>query len=50
MGPLAGRFVGGHIGMRVVFLGTSVMMALGAIFYLVVKRRGTLHDAGRNVE
>lgn len=50
MRPLAGRFVGGHIGMRVVFLGTSVMVALGAIFYLVVKRRGAPHDAGRNVE
>ena len=46
VGPLAGGFVGGHIGMRAVFLGTSVLMAGGAIFNLVVKRRGTAHAAG----
>jgi MFS family permease len=46
VGPLAGGFVGGHIGMRAVFLGTSVLMAGGAIFNLVVKRRGTVHAAG----
>ena len=40
VGPLAGGFIGGHIGMRAVFLGTSVLMAGGAIFNLVVKRRG----------
>jgi MFS family permease len=31
-GPLAGGFVGGHFGMRAVFLGTSVLMAAGAIY------------------
>jgi MFS family permease len=32
LGPLAGGFVGGHLGMRSVFLGTSVLMAIGAGF------------------
>ena len=27
-GPLLGGFVGGHFGMRAVFLGTCVLMAL----------------------
>jgi MFS family permease len=31
-GPLAGGFVGGHFGMRSVFLGTSVLMAAGALY------------------
>ncbi|MCA6120637.1 MFS transporter [Bradyrhizobium sp. WSM 1704] len=31
IGPLGGGFVGGHIGMPAVFLGTSLLMALGAI-------------------
>ncbi|HEY0183711.1 MAG TPA: MFS transporter [Rhodopila sp.] len=31
-GPLAGGFVGGHFGMRAVFLGTSVLMAAGALY------------------
>ncbi|HWK65091.1 MAG TPA: multidrug efflux MFS transporter [Rhizobiaceae bacterium] len=31
-GPLLGGFVGGHIGMQAVFLGTSVLMGLGAIY------------------
>jgi MFS family permease len=31
IGPLGGGFVGGHIGMRAVFLGTSALMAAGAI-------------------
>ncbi|HYZ24313.1 MAG TPA: MFS transporter [Rhodopila sp.] len=31
-GPLIGGFVGGHFGMRAVFLGTSVIMVLGAAF------------------
>jgi len=30
VGPLAGGFVGGHFGMRAVFLGTAVLMAAGA--------------------
>jgi MFS family permease len=32
VGPLLGGFVGGHIGMQAVFLGTSVLMGLGAIY------------------
>jgi MFS family permease len=32
IGPLAGGFVGGHLGMRAVFLGTCVLMAAGAAF------------------
>jgi MFS family permease len=31
VGPLAGGFVGGHFGMRPVFLATCVMMAGGAL-------------------
>jgi hypothetical protein len=31
-GPLLGGFVGGHIGMRAVFFGTSILMALGAVY------------------
>jgi MFS family permease len=32
VGPLAGGFVGGHFGMRAVFLATCVMMAVGAAY------------------
>src|SRR5262249_11512048 len=32
LGPLAGGFVGGHIGLRAVFLGTAALMALGAVY------------------
>ncbi|PXW25412.1 multidrug efflux MFS transporter [Paraburkholderia caballeronis] len=32
LGPLAGGFVGGHLGMRAVFLGTSVLMLAGAAY------------------
>jgi len=31
-GPLAGGFVGGHFGMRAVFLSTSALMAAGALY------------------
>ncbi|WP_184533164.1 MFS transporter [Variovorax sp. Sphag1AA] len=31
VGPLVGGFVGGHIGMAAVFLGTAVLMGLGAL-------------------
>jgi len=31
-GPILGGFVGGHIGMRAVFLGTAILMALGAAY------------------
>jgi MFS family permease len=39
IGPLAGGFVGGHIGMRAVFLGTSVLMAAGAIGNFITARQ-----------
>jgi MFS family permease len=38
-GPLVGGFIGGHFGMRAVFLGTSVLMAAGAIYGWVSKPR-----------
>jgi MFS family permease len=31
-GPLVGGFIGGHFGMRTVFLGTSLLMAAGAAY------------------
>ncbi len=39
LGPLAGGFVGGQIGMRAVFLATTVIMAGGAVLNWVVSRR-----------
>jgi MFS family permease len=39
IGPLAGGFIGGHIGMRAVFLVTSILMAAGAVGNFVVQRR-----------
>jgi MFS family permease len=41
VGPLAGGFVGGHFGMRAVFLFTCVLMALGAAFNWIVQARRT---------
>jgi len=38
IGPLAGGFVGGHLGMRSVFLGTSVVMIGGALYNRMVQR------------
>jgi MFS family permease len=31
-GPLIGSFIGANFGMRAVFLGTSVLMAAGALY------------------
>ncbi len=31
-GPLVGGFIGGHFGMRTVFLGTSLLMAVGSAY------------------
>ncbi len=45
LGPLAGGFVGGHIGMRAVFLGTAVLMAAGALGNFLLERR-TAHAEG----
>ncbi|MGX7872417.1 multidrug efflux MFS transporter [Mesorhizobium sp. ORM6] len=42
-GPLSGGFVGGHFGMRAVFLGTSVLMAGGAVYNWIVQSRRTRH-------
>ena len=39
LGPLAGGFVGGQIGMRAVFLGTTVVMAGGALLNWRLGRR-----------
>ena len=38
-GPLAGGFIGGHFGMRAVFLGTSVLMAVGALYGWISRPR-----------
>ena len=38
-GPLVGGFIGGHFGMRAVFLGTSVLMAAGAVYGWVSRPR-----------
>lgn len=38
-GPLLGGFVGGHFGMRAVFLGTAVLMAAGAAVNAVLSAR-----------
>ncbi|MEP6564223.1 MAG: multidrug efflux MFS transporter [Mesorhizobium sp.] len=38
-GALLGGFVGGHFGMRTVFLGTSVLMAGGAVYNWLVQLR-----------
>ncbi len=37
LGPLGGGFVGGHIGMRAVFLGTALLMAGGAVLVRVMQ-------------
>jgi hypothetical protein len=40
VGPLLGGFVGGHFGMRAVFLGTAVLMAAGAAYNRIVRAKG----------
>ncbi len=39
LGPLAGGFVGGHIGMRAVFWATAAIMFAGAAFNWIISRR-----------
>ncbi|HUN44500.1 MAG TPA: multidrug efflux MFS transporter [Acetobacteraceae bacterium] len=39
LGPVAGGFVGGHMGMRAVFLATTVIMFAGAAFNWSIGRR-----------
>ena len=48
IGPLAGGFIGGHMGMRAVFLATTVIMVGGAGFNWVLSRRmrGEVRTAG----
>jgi MFS family permease len=36
-GPLAGGVVGGHLGMRAVFLATAVLLAAGAVYNRLVR-------------
>lgn len=40
IGPLAGGFIGGHFGMRAVFLATSVVLAGGAIYGWLIRPKG----------
>ena len=47
VGPLAGGFVGGHFGMRAVFLGTSVLMAAGAVYNWFSRPRGASNPSDR---
>jgi MFS family permease len=48
VGPLAGGFIGGHFGMRAVFLFTSVLMVLGAAYnWLVQARRARISQQGQ---
>ena len=47
VGPLTGGFVGGHFGMRAVFLFTCVLMAFGAAYnWLIQARRARVATAG----
>lgn len=43
VGPLMGGFIGGHLGMPVVFLGTCVLMAAGALYNVMVFHGGARH-------
>jgi MFS family permease len=36
-GPLLGGFVGGHIGLRAVFLGTGLLIGLGAVYAWIAR-------------
>jgi MFS family permease len=46
VGPLMGGFGGGHLGMRAVFLGTSVLMVVGAVGNWVAQARRVADPAG----
>lgn len=37
LGPLAGGFIGGHLGMRAVFLSTCILMAMGTAYAWLMK-------------
>ncbi|OQM77538.1 multidrug efflux MFS transporter [Manganibacter manganicus] len=45
VGPVSGGFIGGHFGMRAVFLGTCVLMAAGAAYNWLVRTRFTQQAA-----
>lgn len=45
-GPLLGGFIGGHFGMPAVFLGTAVLLALGALANGVLRARHQRAAAG----
>ncbi len=47
LGPLAGGFVGGQIGMRAVFLATAVLMAAGALANFVIERAVQAREGGQ---
>jgi MFS family permease len=47
VGPIGGGFVAGHFGMRSVFLGTCVLMALGALYNRAVLARRRLRVKSR---
>ncbi|MEP9373052.1 multidrug efflux MFS transporter [Mesorhizobium sp. KR1-2] len=47
IGPLAGGFIGGHVGMRAVFLGTAVLMAVGAACNWLARPVSRDHLSGR---
>ncbi|KQZ98504.1 MFS transporter [Mesorhizobium sp. Root157] len=45
-GPLLGGFVGGHFGMQAVFLGTCVLMAIGAAYNWLAQARRNQRSVG----
>lgn len=45
-GPLLGGFIGGHFGMPAVFLGTAVLLAMGALANAVLRARHQRVAAG----
>lgn len=47
LGPLAGGFVGGQIGMRAVFVATTLIMAAGAAFNWLLSRQVAMQPAAR---
>ncbi|MGY4495134.1 MFS transporter [Pseudomonas sp. TE3610] len=44
LGPLAGGYLGGHIGMRVVFWATCALMALGAVVTALARPRAVASE------
>jgi MFS family permease len=48
-GPLLGGVIGGHFGMRWVFLGTCVLLAVGAAYNWRAAKPAPLRDENRPV-